>query len=205
MIFEWDFFVFAAALGVAAFSPGPGLAAVVATVLASGARKTIWFCVGVIVGDLVWLMLSVSGLAIVAQQYPSVFIAIKWSGVAYLIYLAIKLWKSPVKIDESNRRSTEKCCFSRILSGFSITMGNPKAMLFYIALLPSLVDPDSVSIPLFLSLMLAVVVVLTAVFSVYIFAAIKARNILSGSQSQQNFKRVTATALGGAAVWIATK
>ena len=61
MEFGWDFLVFAGALSVAAFSPGPGLAAIVATVLAKGARSTIWFCVGVILGDLVWLSLSLGG------------------------------------------------------------------------------------------------------------------------------------------------
>lgn len=55
MILGWDYLVFVAALSVAAFSPGPGLAAIVATVLAQRARKTVWFCLGIIIGDLVWL------------------------------------------------------------------------------------------------------------------------------------------------------
>ncbi|MCP4378197.1 MAG: LysE family transporter, partial [bacterium] len=94
MIFEWDFLVFVAALSVAAFSPGPGLAAIVATVLAGGARRAVWFCVGVVFGDLTWLLLSLSGLALIAQQIPVIFVAIKWAGVTYLVYLAVKIWRT---------------------------------------------------------------------------------------------------------------
>jgi len=205
MFFGWDFFVFVAALSVATISPGPGLAAIVATVFAGGAHRAIWFCVGVIVGDLVWLTLSLSGLALIAQQIPIVFIVIRWVGVAYLIYLAIKIWRSPTDFDETTEGPIEKSAATRILSGFSITMGNPKAMLFYMALLPSLVNPGSVSIPMFLSLMFAVVAVLATVFTIYVLAAVKTRNVLTGSQSVRKFNRITATALGGAAAWIATK
>ena len=84
----WDFLVFLGALSLAAFSPGPGLAAIVATVLARGARSTAWFCAGVILGDIVWLSLSLGGLAILAQQIPAIFIIIKWAGVVYLLWLA---------------------------------------------------------------------------------------------------------------------
>ena len=77
MLFEWDLLVFAAALGLAASTPGPGLAAIVTTVLAKGVRPAIWFCTGVIAGDLFWLLLSLSGLALITQQFPVIFIAIK--------------------------------------------------------------------------------------------------------------------------------
>jgi len=95
MILDWDLLVFMGALGIAAFSPGPGLAAVVATVLAGGAKRALWFCGGVILGDLAWLALSLSGLAVIAQQVPVVFTIIKWVGVAYLAYLAVRIWRAP--------------------------------------------------------------------------------------------------------------
>lgn len=98
MILGWDYLVFVAALSVAAFSPGPGLAAIVATVLAQGARKTVWFCLGIIIGDLVWLTLSLNGLALIAQQIPVIFSTLKWVGIAYLVWLAWKTWNSGSEI-----------------------------------------------------------------------------------------------------------
>lgn len=205
MFFEWDIWVFMFALGVAACLPGPGLAAIVATVLTEGARVAMWFCIGVIAGDLVWLTLSLSGLALIAQQIPIVFVAIKWTGVTYLIYLAVKIWRSSPDPDTAVPASRKKTVAVRALSGFSVTMGNPKMMLFYIALLPSIVSPERLSVPMVLSLVCAVIIVLGLVFSVYILAAEKARRFITSKQSVRTFNRVTASALGGAAIWIATK
>ncbi|GAA6194216.1 LysE family translocator [Ruegeria litorea] len=205
MLLEWDFWVFVAALSVAAFTPGPGLAAIVATTLATGARKTLWFCAGVIVGDLVWLLLSISGLAVIAQKIPLIFQCIKWAGVAYLIYLAWKIWSSPVAMGTGAAMTREKSNLARVLAGFSVTMGNPKAMLFYLALLPNLISPEHMSGPLILSLCLAVVCVLGGVFAFYMLAAQQARNKMKNSKTVRRFNRLTATALGGAAIWIAGK
>ena len=92
---------------------------------------------------------------------------------------------------------------AQMLSGLAITMGNPRAMLFYVALLPNLVIPGRVSVPLFLSLMLTVIVVLATAFAIYVLAAAKARSVMTSSQSVRKLNRVTATTLGGAATWIA--
>jgi threonine/homoserine/homoserine lactone efflux protein len=177
----------------------------VATVLADGARRVVWFCVGVIFGDITWLLLSLSGLALVAQEIPSVFIAIKWAGVSYLIYLAVKIWRASPSTDDSNVQSQQRGIVARILAGYSITIGNPKAMLFNIALLPTLVSPRQISTSMILSLIIAVVMVLATVLAVYVLAAEKTRSTLTNSQSLRKFNRMTASALGGAAVWITAK
>jgi threonine/homoserine/homoserine lactone efflux protein len=205
MFNELDFFVFVAALSLAAFSPGPGLAAIVATVLAGSVRKAIWFCVGIIAGDLTWLALSLSGLTLIAQQLPALFIAIKWAGVGYLVYLAIKMWRTKPNANRAAAQSKEKSVLTRVLAGYSVTLGNPKAMLFYVALLPSLLDPAQISGPTAAALFLAVIGVLASVFAVYIFAADKARKSMANSQSLQKFNRITATALASAAIWIAVR
>ena len=205
MFLEWDFWVFVAALSIAAFSPGPGLAAIVATVLATGARRTLWFCAGIILGDLVWLSLSLSGLALIAQQIPAVFLVIKWAGAAYLVYLAFRIWRSPGAAAQAEERPRERSPAARILAGFSITMGNPKAMLFYLALLPNLVSPDHLNAEMVLSLSVGVIGVLSTVFAIYIFAAEKARTAMQSAAAVRRFNRVTATALGGAAAWIISR
>ncbi|WP_108816016.1 LysE family translocator [Loktanella sp. Alg231-35] len=204
-MFDWSFVVFVGALSIAAFSPGPGLAALVATVLANGARKSVWFCVGIVFGDLIWLALSLSGLAMIAQQMPFVFSVIKWAGVIYLVYLAIGLWMNTKDAAQISTRSRERGAFARVLSGLSITMGNPKAMLFYLALLPSIVTPESLDAQMVAALSVAVIIVLGTVLAVYLYAADKARSAMTSSQSIKTFNRITGTALGGAAAWIATR
>jgi len=201
----WDFFVFVGALSVAAFSPGPGLAAIVATVLAKGARSTTWFCAGVILGDIVWLSLSLGGLAILAQQIPAVFVVIKWAGVAYLLWLAWSAWNAQVHLREGEAETESRSRIVRVLAGFVVTMGNPKAMLFYIALLPSLISPGSLSLGAVVPLYIAVVVILGISFATYSVAAEAARRAMKSARTVRAVNRTTATALGGAAVWIASR
>lgn len=201
----WDFLVFVGALSVAAFSPGPGLAAIVATVLAKGSRSTVWFCAGVVLGDLVWLSLSLGGLAILAQQIPLVFVAIKWAGVAYLLWLAWSAWIADMRLADGQADAETRSRAARVLAGLAVTMGNPKAMLFYIALLPSLVDPESLSIGAVVPLYVAVVVILSVSFATYSVAAEAARRTMKSARAVRAVNRTTATALGGAAAWIASR
>ncbi|MEP2784756.1 MAG: LysE family translocator [Pseudoruegeria sp.] len=201
----WDFVVFVAALGIAAFTPGPGIAAIVATALAQGARKTLWFCGGVIVGDLFWLTLSLSGLAVIAQSIPIIFTTIKWAGAAYLAWLAWKAWHASVEISQVKLQGTGRSPLTRMLAGFAVTLGNPKAMLFYIALLPNLVQATEFSLLKVLPYNLAVMAVLGSVFAVYLLAAQTARTAMKSPRAVRKFNRGTAVVLGGAATWIASR
>jgi threonine/homoserine/homoserine lactone efflux protein len=202
---DWNLLVFIGALAIAAFTPGPGIAALIATVLAHGARYAFWFSIGIIMGDLAWLALSLSGLALIAQQFPIVFVLIKWAGVSYLLFLAIKMWRAPTEATKINANARPKGALARIAAGFSLTMGNPKTILFYLALLPSIITPETLSLPLVTGLAFGVIVVLSFVFAIYMFAASKARKFLADTQSLRTFNRVTATVLGSAATWIALR
>src|SRR6188474_692053 len=92
--------IFAGALLVAAGSPGPSIAALVARVIARGFRDVFPFLLAMWIGEAIWLSLAVFGLAMVAQTFHLAFVAVKWAGVAYLIYLAWKMWTAPVVVGE---------------------------------------------------------------------------------------------------------
>ena len=76
--------IFAAALFVAAGSPGPRIAALVARVIAKGWRDVLPFLAAMWIGEAIWLSLAVFGLAFVAQTFHFAFVMLKWAGVAYL-------------------------------------------------------------------------------------------------------------------------
>ena len=95
------------ALAVA--TPGPGVAAIIARSLAHGFKGAPAFVAGFVVGDLVWFGIAATGLAALAKTAATVFVAIKWAGVAYLLYLAWKLWTAPaerVAVDDDDPRNT---------------------------------------------------------------------------------------------------
>src|SRR5262245_29440191 len=93
--------LFASALLVAAASPGPGIAALVAQVVGKGPESAPAFAAGLILGDLVWLAVAILGLAVVAETFHEVFRIIKYAGAAYLAYLAYRMWTAPVAEPDS--------------------------------------------------------------------------------------------------------
>ena len=145
------------------------------------------------------------GLAVIAQQIPLVFIIIKWAGVAYLAWLAWKAWSADVNLAEGRANTRTQSRTARIAAGLAVTMGNPKAMLFYVALLPSLVDAESLSVGAVVPLYVGVVVILSLSFTAYSLAAEAARKTMTSAKAVRRANRTTASALGGAAVWIASR
>src|SRR6185503_2936062 len=91
--------VFALALVVAAGSPGPSIAALVARVLTNGVRDVLPFLAAMWLGEAVWLGFAVAGLAVVAHSFATVFAVVKYFGAAYLCFLAWKMWTAPVAFD----------------------------------------------------------------------------------------------------------
>jgi threonine/homoserine/homoserine lactone efflux protein len=89
--------LFASTLLLAAASPGPGVAALVARVVGRGARGAGAFAAGLILGDLVWLAVAILGLAVVAQTFHEVFLVIKYAGAGYLACLAYRMWTAPIR------------------------------------------------------------------------------------------------------------
>ena len=77
--------VFAGALLMAAGSPGPSIAALVARVLARGARDVLPFLAAMWIGEAIWLTFAVAGLTAIAEAFRWAFVTLKWLGVAYLL------------------------------------------------------------------------------------------------------------------------
>ena len=95
---------------------------------------------GLVVGDLTYLTAVVLGLALVAQTFGTVFLVIKWLGVAYLAWLAWSFWTSGITPENVEARKGKGGLFASFLAGLTVTLGNPKTMIFYLALTPTLVD-----------------------------------------------------------------
>lgn len=169
--------VFAGALLIAAGSPGPSIAALVARVLSKGARDVLPFLSAMWIGEAIWLSFAVAGLAAIAETFHWMFVAIKWAGVAYLLFLAWKMWSAePQMPGESlpESRSASKMFFA----GLTVTLGNPKIMMFYVALLPSIIDLGSVGLFGWAELVATMFVVLVVIDLAWVLMAAKARQFL---------------------------
>jgi threonine/homoserine/homoserine lactone efflux protein len=197
--------VFATALLVAAASPGPGIIAIVARVIGRGAHGAAAYGAGFVLGDLIWLTVAILGLAVVASAFAQVFVIIKYAGAAYLLYLAYRMWTAPAQAIDVMGDTRHEKRGRLFLTGLAISLGNPKVMAFYVALLPSLVDITRVSVVGFAELVAICVAVLTVVLSSYILAAARARNLFTSSRAMRLLNRTGGTMLAGAAIAVAAK
>src|SRR5215212_5535309 len=125
--------IFASVLAVAAGSPGPSIAALVARVLARGSRDVLPFLAAMWAGEAIWLSLAVLGLSVIAETFHLLFAIIKYLGVAYLLFLAWKMWRAPVG-EAAGALPGETSPTRMFLAGMAVTLGNPKIMGFYMAL-----------------------------------------------------------------------
>ncbi|WP_165215980.1 LysE family translocator [Affinirhizobium pseudoryzae] len=196
---------YAGALFIAAAIPGPGMTAIVARALGSGFRPTFFMGLGLILGDLVYLTAVILGLAILAQNFTTPFLIIKYLGAAYLCYIAWKLWTAGLlrqDIEATRGGATGGMAF---LSGLLVTLGNPKTMLFYVALVPTLIPLREVGLSDYAVLVATTFVVLIAVLLPYILLASKARELLKKPRTLQALNRSAAGILAGTAAYIAAR
>jgi threonine/homoserine/homoserine lactone efflux protein len=197
--------LFAFALFVAAASPGPGIAAIVARVLGRGPRGAVAFTAGVAIGDVVWLSVAVLGLAMLAQTLHGVFVAIKYLGAAYLLWLAYKLWTTPEAGRPQEVALRPEHPARTFLAGLALTLGNPKAIMFYLALLPTFLDLAKVTLLGYASLVVVTLGVLAVVFGGYILLAARMRLLLTSGRAVRYVNRGTGAVMACAAAAIAAR
>jgi threonine/homoserine/homoserine lactone efflux protein len=194
--------IFAAALALAAGSPGPSVAALVARVLSRGARSVLPFLAAMWLGEAIWLGCAVSGLALLAQSFQLAFAALKWAGIAYLLWLAGKMWTAPAATETLPTASSAWRLFG---AGIAVTLGNPKIMVFYLALLPAILDLRAVSLAGWAELTAVMALVLVAVDLAWVLAAAQARRLLQAPAARRAANRFSAGLMAGAAGAIAAR
>jgi threonine/homoserine/homoserine lactone efflux protein len=197
--------IFTGALLVAAVSPGPGIVALVARVIGGGLAGIVPFVAGLILGDLIWLAAAVLGLAVVAHTFHELFVAIKFAGAAYLLYLAYRMWTAPAQAMDIAEPSNRDRSASLFLAGLSVSLGNPKVIGFYLALLPNLIDLRHVDLFGYAELAGLCVAVLTVVLGTYALAAARARALFTSRRAVKLFNRTGGTLMAGAAIAVASK
>lgn len=190
---------YSVALGVAAAIPGPGITALVARAAGSGPLPAFAMLGGLIVGDLLYLTFAVFGLALVASTFSSLFVLIRWFSIAYLLWLAWCFWNADrheLAVDGPRRRGL----LGAAAAGLTLTLGNPKTIAFYLALLPLVIDLESVGIGVWAGALVPLTVaILLAVGGAFILAALGVRRLLSSASAQRRLHRGAAVAMAGAA------
>lgn len=175
-----------AALGLAAAIPGPGMTALVARSVSGGVVTGFTMLAGLILGDLIYLSIAVFGLAVIAHAYTSLFTLINWAASLYLCMLAWQFWRYQPQAINIAKRATKQELASAWFSGLTITLGNPKTIAFYLAILPLVISLDNVSLQIWGGMLVPITIfVLLAVGAAFILAALRIRHFLTSANAQR--------------------
>jgi threonine/homoserine/homoserine lactone efflux protein len=195
--------VFAAVYFVAVATPGPGVAALVARVIGQGLEGVAPFIAGYFVGDMLWLILAALGLAVVAKAFAGVFLAVKLAGAAYLLYLAWKMATAPVGLADDPTPGSRG--WRAFLASLSLTLGNPKVMVFFLSIMPLVVDVRTLTLPALVELGAVCGAVIFSTLALYALAAARARAFLRSTRAMKFVHRAAGGLMAGAAVAVATR
>jgi len=155
--------------------PGPTIIMVVSQALAHGKRVALASVLGVGLGDLIAATLSIIGVGTLLATSATAFTILKWAGAAYLIWIGIKMWRSPVTPLELDRRATNHQGFTVFRDAFLVTLFNPKGIVFFVAFVPQFITANAPFMPQ-ASLFIAVFVILGVInAAAYAFLAAHAR------------------------------
>jgi threonine/homoserine/homoserine lactone efflux protein len=191
---------------VLAAMPSTSVALVVTRSITLGVTNGIAVGLGIVLGDLIFIALVLLGLTFVAEAIGSVFVLIKYIGAIYLIWFGVSLLRSrggePMALDPSRQRGSLIASF---LAGLFLTLGDIKAIFFYLSLLPIFIDLTALR-PLDI-----MVVILVTIFSVggtkvlYAFYAIRLVSLVKSTRFESASRKVAGAALLGAGSYLVVK
>lgn len=197
-------FAFSSAMLVLAITPGPGVFGVVATGLSTGFKHAVALSIGIVMGDIIFLLFAIYGLSSIAEHLHWLFMIIKYVGAVYLIYLGLNLWRSKperINIEDSHSPSYP----SSLLTGLLITLGNPKVIVFYIAFLPTFVNLKTLQGYDVALLATAVASILGSVLICYGYLFAKANLLFQNKLSRKLLNRCAGSAMVATGATLAIK
>jgi len=185
----------AIAFFVLAITPGPGVLAIVGRSLSSGFRPAAFFVLGILFGDLFFLTLAILGMGVVATAMGKYFIIIKILSGGYLIYMGAKLLLHPPSSVNVVIQKDDEQTFKNTISGFGLTLSNPKTILFYVSILPSLLNVAAFSIDDFIIASVEIMVVIGSVLLGYAYLTGLVRKFFSNPKYIRRLNRTSGVIL----------
>ena len=175
---------------VLALIPSISVLTVSARSASAGFVHGVFTTIGIVVGDIVYILLAIYGLAVLADLMGSNFFLVKYIGGAYLIWLGVTLWQSRPRVEAGNV-VVETSLLSSFLAGLLITLGDQKVILFYLGFFPAFIDLSVVSLVDTGIVIMIVIVAVGGAKLVYAYMAARAGLFLRNSRA---YKGINITA-----------
>jgi threonine/homoserine/homoserine lactone efflux protein len=133
---------YAGALAVLVATPGPVVAALIARSAVGGVAAAVPLAAGVAVGDLAWPLAAMLGLGVVAGVWAEFLLALRWVGAAILVWMGVSLVRKAKAAGQAVAAGglAPERGWTGFTAGLTVIAGNPKAILFYLGILPGFFD-----------------------------------------------------------------
>lgn len=182
-------------------TPGPNMAYLAALTLGAGRRAGLAALAGVALGLALIGVAAAAGLAGVVAESPVIWNALRWAGGLYMLYLAWETWRGEAETSPARTRSFSDSGIRYFSHGLVTNILNPKAALFYVAIVPRFLPTHGATLIDGLVLTGISVAVATAVHLVIVLLAAQMHPLLSQPGRMKNTRRILAVGLVGISLW----
>ena len=166
------FLIFLLTTFVIVISPGPAVLAVALESASNGFKRSFAVIIGIALGNVVFFILSATGIAALIATSSMLFSIIKWTGVAYLFYLGtMAIFSKSGGLNFNTSKSKETRFHKAFIRGFVLELSNPKALLYFSALLPQFININQPVVPQLAILGLTTLVLDLLCYSAYAYFA----------------------------------
>ncbi len=186
--------------------PSTSVALVVARSATLGVGNGMAVAVGIVLGDLIFIMLAILGLSVVTETMGGLFTIIKYLGACYLFWLGFSLLTEKRTTKIAIKKSNEKGSFIiSFFAGFFLTLGDIKAIFFYISLFPMFIDLATLQVMDILVISCITVVGVGGVKLCYALMAIKMTTLLSSLKLENAVRKTASGVMVGAGGYLIVK
>lgn len=189
-----NYYSFIGAILLFQLIPGAGTIAILNATARNGIKAGLGAVFGTLLGDFVFMIAAILGLAAIMQQNPVLFELLQYFGAAYLCWLGVGLLRAKIE-SETGKTEPKKSAFVYFKQAFFVSITNPKVMLFFVAFFPLFLRPDATKVTL-----VAMIVHVSLISLLYQALLVLLGNSLAQRLKAFPFARKIATRIAGMAL-----
>jgi threonine/homoserine/homoserine lactone efflux protein len=198
-----QYLIFLLAFAASAALPGPEIAALLSRSIANGMKASFSLAIGIVIGKLLMLTAALIGLSALLALLGPAFVLLKYVGAAYLVWLGVRKWRKAGAALERDAQAPHAGL--DVVLGIAMTVSNPMAIVFYMALLPGVIDVAGVTLPSYAILCAIIAGVMAAVTLAYGVLAEIARSAFRSRKAKARVDRASGVMMIGVGAMIAAR
>lgn len=195
---------FALTCFVIEITPGPNMAYLAALSLSQGIRAGLAAVAGIALGLSVYGVAATLGLSAIIDSSRFLYETLRWAGVAYLLWLAWDAWAAEREVSPAAGSNPDVSSWTAFRRGLITNLLNPKAAVFYVAVMPDFIQIGKGSVTTQTLILSAIYVsIATAIHLMIVLLASRMQRIIETPDKRRNIRRALAVLLAAIAVWFA--